>query len=79
MLSLAPRPTTENDVQLEEDTEYMMEVMVNHFPATWQRLSEYACAQVSDPVCSQIYQYSEHGGQTKWSQTLNPIGKAKGN
>ena len=53
-LSRAPRSTMENDVELEEDTEHMMEVVVGHLPATKQKLCEYARAQASDPVCASI-------------------------
>ena len=79
-LSRASRSTTENDAQLEEDTEYMMEVVVNHLPATRQRLSEYASAQASDPVCSQIYQYCEHGwpDKNKIEPHLKPYWKVQG-
>lgn len=64
-LSRAPRATTANDVELEEDTECLMEVVVNNLPVTQQRLSEYASAQVSDPVCSLILRYCQQGWPDK--------------
>jgi transposase InsO family protein len=80
MLSRAPRLTTENDVELEEDTEHMMEVMVNHLPATEEKLGEYASAQASDPACSKILQYCQQGwpDKNKIEPHLKPYWKVQG-
>ena len=79
-LSRAPRSTTENDVELEEDTEHMMEVVVGHLPATKQKLCEYARAQASDPVCAKVLQYCQQGWPDKHhiETHLKPYWKVRG-
>ena len=52
-----------------------MEVAVKNLPATEQRLKEYASAQMSDQICSQILQYCQEG--IKFSHISSPIGKSK--
>ena len=36
-LSQAPRAAVDNDTELEEDTEYLMEIMINNLPSTKKR------------------------------------------
>ena len=78
-LSRAPRSTTENDVELEEDTEHMMEVVVGHLPATKQKLCEYARAQASGPVCAKVLQYCQGWPDKHHIEThLKPYWKVRG-
>ena len=80
-LSRAPRISTENDKELEEDIEHLMEVVVKSLPATEPRLEEYAKAQRLDPICSQIVEYCQQGwpDKHKIQLQLKPYWKVQGN
>ena len=56
-----------------------IEVAVKNLPGTEQRLKEYASAQMSDPICSQILQYFQEGCPNKHNiqHISSPIGKSK--
>ena len=79
-LSRAPRATIDNDVNLEEETECLLEVTINILPATQKRLNEYLKAQVTDPVCSTISKYCKSGwpDKNKVESNLKPFWKNRG-
>ena len=56
-LSRAPGPTTEAEIRLEREAEYLMELCINHLPASQKRLHLYSEAQLADPVCSVVMKY----------------------
>jgi len=52
-LSRAPISSTESN-DLQEEADLLMEISVDHLPASSQRIDELKKAQASDPVCSTI-------------------------
>ena len=79
-LSRAPRATIDNDVNLEEETECLLEVTINSLLASQKRLSEYLEAQVTDPLCSTISKYCKSGwpDKNKVESNLKPFWKNQG-
>ena len=60
-LSQAPGPVTKADMLLEEEAARItiMEVCIKHIPARWERLHQYAEAQIADPVCSAVMKHCQ--------------------
>ena len=64
-LSRAPAPTDENDSRLQEETDAVMELHVCHLPASKERLDEYRKSQATDPICSSVVKFCQHGWPEK--------------
>ena len=59
-LSQAPIPATPGDTDLQDAAESLMEMCVNHLPASSQRLDEYRHVQAQDHICSSVINYSQN-------------------
>ena len=66
-LSRAPVPTNENDSRLQEETDALMDLCVCHLPASKERLDEYRKSQATDPICSSVIKFRQHG----WPKRTN--------
>ena len=66
-LSRAPIPATEEDASLQDEAESLMEMCVDHLPASKQRLEEYRRAQAADHICSSVINYCRHNWPDKGS------------
>ena len=64
-LSRAPRSATANDIALEEEAEFFMNITVNCLPATSRKLIEYINAQRTNVVCSKVCSFVQQGWPVK--------------
>ena len=64
-LSQTPIPATLRDTDLQDLAESLVEMCVNHLPASNQRLEEYHQAQGQDHICSAVINYCKNGWPAK--------------
>ena len=57
----APIAAVSNDSELQEETDYLMEVGVCNVPVTGGRLQQYQAEQETDPICTQVRKYCVEG------------------
>ena len=79
-LSRAPIPATSEETDLQDVAESLMEMCVNHLPASNQRLEEYRTAQAADHICSSVINYCRHGwpDKGKVNADIKPYWNARG-
>lgn len=79
-LSRAPSPTVNNDARLQEEAENLLQVCVTHLPASNERIDEYQKAQATDPICSHVISYCQHGWpiEKEIAPEIKPYWKARG-
>ena len=77
-LSHAPLQCTEL-YNLQEKTDLLMEISVQHVPASSQRIDELTKAQATNPLCSTLISYCENGWPDKrlLRTELKPTGNGK--
>ena len=63
--TLSRAPMSESETNLQEEAEVLMEVCVTDLPASNSRLDEYRASQVTDPICSAIFNYCRNGWPVK--------------
>ena len=63
-LSRAPIQCTE-PYNLQEEADLLMEISIQHLPASSQRIDELTKAQATDPICSTLISYCENGWPDK--------------
>ena len=68
-LSRAPISTSES-YNLHEEADLLMQISIDHLPASSQRIDEIKTAQASDTVCSTLISYCENGWPKKHSLSL---------
>ena len=66
-LSRAPLELEEADQKLLEEAESLTEISVSNLPASKDRLDDYRRHQSSDPVCSMVMKFCQHGWPEKGS------------
>ena len=64
-LSRAPINSPVDDSSLTDEAEYFMDTCIALLPASKTRMDEFAQAQATDPVCSQVIKYCQEGWPTK--------------
>ena len=79
-LSRAPRSSVEHDVRLQEEAEAVMELCVDHLPASIKTRDDYQQAQIEDSICSSVVRHCQQGWPEKRNVTieLRPYWKARG-
>ena len=68
-LSRAPISTSES-YNLHEEADLLMQISIDHLPASSQRIDEIKKAQASDTVCSTLVSYCENGWPEKHALSL---------
>ena len=78
-LSRAPIPATPGHTDLQDAAESLMEMCINHLPASSQRLDEYRQAQAQDHICSSVnFCQNDWPGKEKINADIKPYWNAQG-